>query len=92
MHVSLYMYMCESKSLVLLKSTHTFNCILAILVGLQYAEEVGVENDPSPSYRCTVCSTSTVGGNQALHFTSTAHRMNVLVRYSLSHQKIFEGK
>ena len=48
--------------------------------GLQYAEEVGVENDPNPGYRCTLCSVSVDGGNQALHFTSTAHRMNVLVR------------
>lgn len=73
--------------------THSLNCILGVLSGLQYAEEVGVEDDPCPSYRCTVCTTSTVGGNQALHFTSTAHRMNVLVRQTLpplSH--IFEGE
>lgn len=73
------------------KCTHSTPFSL-LLSGLQYAEEIGVEKDPCPSYRCTLCNISMDGGNQALHFTSTAHRINVLVRQSFLCQRFFRRR
>ena len=81
--LTLHNSVCESTSFYSWRNNGTHSTALFLLLsGLQYAEEIGVENDPCPSYRCTLCSISMDGGNQALHFTSTAHRMNVLVRQS----------
>lgn len=49
------------------------------LVGLKYAQETGREDGSSPAYKCTLCEVQSDPGNR-LHFTSAAHRMNVLVR------------
>lgn len=73
---------------LLLMNTHTLKLCTLNLAGLQYAEEVGVENDPNPGYHCSLCNITIDGGNQSLHFTSTAHRMNVLVRHTLSYMHV----
>lgn len=49
-------------------------------IGLKYAEEIGVDGDPNPRYFCHICKTHMDWNNIGLHFTSTAHRHNVLVR------------
>lgn len=47
---------------------------------MQYAEEIGLPDDPNPQYTCTLCSVSVDAANHHLHFTSAAHRLAVLVR------------
>ena len=54
----------------------------SFIAGLQYAEEVGLQVDPNPQYTCTLCSVTVDAANHHLHFTSSAHRVAVLVRGS----------
>ena len=82
------------KSLLLAKIIIVYVCIVVRLgccrhehvrstssiAGLQYAEEVGLHVDPNPQYTCTLCSVTVDAANHHLHFTSSAHRLTVLVR------------
>ena len=38
-----------------------------------------MRDDPVPTYVCSLCKVSVDAGNASLHFTSTAHRVSVLV-------------
>ena len=60
---------------------HMYICTyMYVCVGLHHAKETGAEGDPNPVYYCTLCKVQSDTGNEQLHFTSAAHRLNVLVR------------
>ena len=52
--------------------------------GLHYLEEVETEGDPAAVFYCTLCRVQCDYGNHALHLTSTAHYLAVLVRVLIS--------
>ncbi len=49
------------------------------VAGLQHAVETGRPEDTNPGYICTLCNVAVDANNFHLHFTSSAHRVNVLV-------------
>ena len=56
-------------------------CTCCNLAGLQYAQEVESKDDKEPpSYFCNLCNILSESGNYHLHFSSSNHRSNVLVR------------